>query len=109
MHFPLATATMGNRAGRAQERSGAPLEELFDGIDDLIKRVADTESPEIRKIRAKVHAAMVAARSAFDERGVAGRRSAPSPDDDLGEYPDQALGIALLVGVGLGVIMSTQS
>jgi hypothetical protein len=43
---------------------------LFDGVDDLIKRVADTENPEIRKIRAKVHASMVVARSASRTRAL---------------------------------------
>lgn len=38
---------------------GTRLNELSDGVDDLIKRVADTENPEIRKIRAKAHASMV--------------------------------------------------
>ena len=31
----------------------AAVVELFDGVDDLIRRVADTENPEIRKVRAK--------------------------------------------------------
>jgi ElaB/YqjD/DUF883 family membrane-anchored ribosome-binding protein len=85
------------------------VEELFDGVDDLIKRVADTENPEIRKIRAKVHATLVVARTAFeDSANQARRHAAPiagGTDDDLDEYPGQAFGVALLVGLGLGLLV----
>ena len=112
MHAPLATAMVGDGAGRQIQRVGEPFEELFDGVDDLIKRVADTENPEIRKIRAKVHASMVVARSAFQEDAARARRpqarSSVAGDEYLDVDPDQALGVALLVGVGLGVIMSIQ-
>jgi ElaB/YqjD/DUF883 family membrane-anchored ribosome-binding protein len=90
---------------------GMPLNELFDGVDDLIKRVADTENPEIRKIRAKVHASMVVARSAFSDDGAPSRtyRGVDEGDGEApGESPEDALGVVLLVGVGLGVIMSMQ-
>jgi ElaB/YqjD/DUF883 family membrane-anchored ribosome-binding protein len=85
------------------------LDELFAGVDDLIKRVADTENPEIRRIRAKVHASMTVAKSAF-AGGAMQARAPAAMDEDLEELDDseQALGVALLVGVGLGVIMSIQ-
>ena len=95
---------------------------MFDGVDDLIRRVADTENPEIRKVRAKVHAALVAAKSevaaqsAFEEmeaqlnqlnqaRGQAVQVDG-SADDLLRDYPAPALGVALLVGIGLGLVVS---
>jgi len=119
MNAHVATAIDGNGAGRANQPSGSALELLFDGVDDLIRRVADTENPEIRKVRAKVHAALVAAKSevaaqsAFEEmeaqlnqvRGQAAQVDGGA-DDLLRDYPAPALGVALLVGIGLGLVVS---
>jgi ElaB/YqjD/DUF883 family membrane-anchored ribosome-binding protein len=96
----------------------AAVVELFDGVDDLIRRVADTESPEIRKVRAKVHAALVAAKSAVEvgaepPQGAAARMVESTPtspglsdsaEECIGEYPTQTLGLALLLGLGLGLM-----
>jgi ElaB/YqjD/DUF883 family membrane-anchored ribosome-binding protein len=119
MNAQVATAIDGNGAGRANHPVGSPLEVLFDGVDDLIRRVADTENPEIRKVRAKVHAALVAAKSefaaksAFEEiemqlnqaRGQAAQVNGGA-DDSLRDHPAPALGVALLVGIGLGLVVS---
>jgi len=117
MSATLATAIARDGAGRATEAVGTPFEELFDGVDDLIRRVADVENPEIRKIRARVHATMVAAKGvaangAFEDGA---KRVRPQPgqiadhtDDYLRDYPGQALGLALLVGLGLGLIVSSR-
>jgi ElaB/YqjD/DUF883 family membrane-anchored ribosome-binding protein len=123
-----ATAIAGNGAGRAKEAVGTPFEELFDDVDDLIRRVADVENPEIRKIRARVHATMIAAKGAA-ANGVAvkgigahgaldtvranrARPQAAQAADHTGEYlrdyPGQALGVALLVGLSLGLIVSSR-
>jgi ElaB/YqjD/DUF883 family membrane-anchored ribosome-binding protein len=107
----------------------AQVVELFADVDDLIRRVADCENPEIRKVRAKVYAALEAAKSSFDGRANQVRRHAPpmAPPmapcfaplvvdrtdeylDGIGEYPEEdpgpALGIALLVGLSVGLVVS---
>jgi ElaB/YqjD/DUF883 family membrane-anchored ribosome-binding protein len=131
MNAQVATAIDGNGAGRANQSVGSPLEVLFDGVDDLIRRVADTENPEIRKVRAKVHAALVAAKSEFAAKSAFGEIEAQlnpargqaaqvngsavnggaaqvngGADDFLRDYPAPALGVALLVGIGLGLVVS---
>jgi len=100
--------------------------ELFDGVDDLIRRVAHTECPETRKVRARVHAALVAARKAFDN--VVKTAPTPSPsqplpvaaatEDDTHPFDGtatqaldgtvtHALGVALLLGLGLGLMVDS--
>jgi ElaB/YqjD/DUF883 family membrane-anchored ribosome-binding protein len=97
MNAQVATAIDGNGAGRANQPVGSPLEVLFDGVDDLIRRVADTENPEIRKVRAKVHAALVAAKSEF---------AAKSAFEEIEMQLNQARGQAVQVGIGLGLVVS---
>jgi ElaB/YqjD/DUF883 family membrane-anchored ribosome-binding protein len=128
MSATLAPAVAGNGAGRpketVKETVATPFEELFDGVDDLIRRVADVENPEIRRIRARVHASMVAARGVASNgvasNGVAAkdavedganqarRRAVQAADvaDDYLRDPGPALGVALLVGLSLGLIVS---
>jgi ElaB/YqjD/DUF883 family membrane-anchored ribosome-binding protein len=113
MSAPLGMAIAGNGRGRAKDAVPTPFDELFDGVDDLIKRVADVESPEIRKVRAKVHAALVVAKSALKDSANQVRRQtvqvADRTDDDLNDDPARSLGLALLVGVGLGLVVSLDS
>ena len=119
MNAHVATAIESNGAGRAEQAVGSSLEVLFDGVDDLIRRVADTENPEIRKIRAKVHAALVAAKNEFAAKSAVEETAKQlnqvrgqavqvdrSADDPFGDYPAPALGVALLVGLGLGLVVS---
>lgn len=125
MNARVATAIGSNGAGRAKAAVETPYEQLFDGVDDLIRRVADVENPEIRKVRAKVYAALVAAKSAheikseLDGANRVGRepmpvafsepRHAEGNDEDLAEYAGgQAFGVALLVGLSLGLIVSVR-
>ncbi len=83
-----------------------PFEDLFEGVDDLMRRVADVENPEIRRSRAKVYAASVAAKTAVKNhaphRPVA-RAELPPPYDE-NQLPGATLGVALLVGLGLGLV-----
>src|SRR5258705_8305117 len=119
MNAHVERAIDANGAGRANQPAGSALELLFDGVDDLIRRVADVENPEIRKVRAKVHAALVAAKSALEAKEapedganrvhreavqVAESTDEDLTDEDLLDYSGQALGVALLVGLGLGLI-----
>jgi ElaB protein len=95
--------------------------ELFDGVEDLIKRVSEVDSPEIQKIRAKARVALMMAKSALADgathvgnraRHAAGstgeyvRRAADTTDDYVREYPWYALGAGALVGFALGVLVS---
>jgi ElaB/YqjD/DUF883 family membrane-anchored ribosome-binding protein len=82
--------------------------ELFDGVDDLIRRVAHTENPEIRRIRARVHAALVAAKNECGHTAKATRHSA-APPPYLVELPAPTLGVAFLLGLGVCLMVSAQS
>jgi hypothetical protein len=110
MSVSLATAIPDPGAGGAEHAGRAHFDELFDGVDDLIKRVADVESPEILRVRAKVYAALVVAKSSLANRASRVReRSLPMFDGvrgDDGRPATEELGVALLLGVGLALVAS---
>ena len=110
-------ATFGGSRSRDDKSSDqdalrAQFHELFDGVEDLIKRVAEVDSPELQKIRAKARAALLVARSAMQDGAVhVGRQArwaAGQTDDYLREYPWYALGIAALLGFGAGILTARQ-
>ncbi len=87
-----------------------PFNELADSVDDLLKRISDVDSPDVRKIRTKVQIALAVARSAWqDAAHYANQRVANSlhrPSDYVHESPWRAVGLATMLGVGLGALLS---
>jgi ElaB/YqjD/DUF883 family membrane-anchored ribosome-binding protein len=104
--FDSNTSRPGASAG--QDPINAQFHELFDGVEDLIKRIAELDSPEIQKIRAKARAALIVARSAVQDGAVhvgrTARRAAEATDDYLREYPWYALGLVAALGFGVGLL-----
>lgn len=89
----------------------AQFSDLFEEVEDLIKRVADIDSPEIQKIRAKVHMALMVTKSALAKSALQDGstqmrrqavRAASTTDGYLRDYPWQALGLGTLFGFGIG-------
>ena len=123
----MSSTFEGNRPAGSQESQGPngkiseQFQELFDGVEDLLKRVSEVDSPEIQKIRAKARVALMMAKSAITDgathvgnraRRAAGstsdyvRRAAGSTDEYVREYPWYALGAGAVLGFALGVIVS---
>lgn len=97
------------QSGR-NDATGANFQQLFEDVEDLIKRVADNESPEIQTIRAKVRVALMLAKSAVQDGAVQVRRqarqAAHTTDAYLRDYPWQALGLGTVLGFGIGVLVA---
>jgi ElaB/YqjD/DUF883 family membrane-anchored ribosome-binding protein len=102
-----------NMKRSALARNVEPYNELLDSVEDLLKRIADVDSPEIKKIRAKVQVAAAVARSAWQDtanytnRQV--RNSLQWPNDYLRESPWRAVGIATAIGMGVGAYLITSA
>lgn len=94
----------------AQDQASSKFHDLFDGVEELIKRVSELDSPEIQKIRAKARVALMMAKSAVQDgathAGRQARRAAGATDGYLREYPWYALGAGTLLGFGVGVLVS---
>jgi ElaB/YqjD/DUF883 family membrane-anchored ribosome-binding protein len=84
--------------------------DLFADVEDLIKRVAEIDSPDVQKIRAKARVALMAAKSAAQDGathvGRQARRAAETTDGYLREYPWYAVGLGTLIGFGAGLLVA---
>jgi len=104
------TTASGSNSNSAQSGNAGQFKELFDGVDDLIQKIAEVQSPEIQKIRAKARVALGAARSAVKDSAVhvsrQARQIARSTDGFVRESPWQVIAVAttlgLLAGFALG-------
>ena len=88
----------------------SPYTELTDSVEDLLKRIDDVDSPDIKSIRAKVQVALASAKSAWQETtDYASRqvtRTLRRPGDYVRESPLRAIGIVALLGIGVGALLA---
>lgn len=95
----------GTKAG-----SEAHFNDLVQSIDDLLKRISDIDSPEVNKIRTKVQIALSAAKSAWkDTTHYANEQVTNSlrwPRERMRESPWRTVGIAAVVGIGMGALLT---
>jgi ElaB/YqjD/DUF883 family membrane-anchored ribosome-binding protein len=98
---------------KAKRYANANINEFLDNVDDLTKAIKDVETPEIARVRAKVKMALSAAKSALADSASQVRSQASqitkTTDSYVRENPWQVVGIAAVVGVVLGVMMSRRS
>jgi ElaB/YqjD/DUF883 family membrane-anchored ribosome-binding protein len=98
---------------KVKRNANASINDFLDNVDDLTKAIKDVETPEIARVRAKVKMALSAAKSALSDsadqvRGQA-RQLTRTTDGYVRDNPWQVVGIAAVVGVVLGVVMSRRS
>jgi ElaB/YqjD/DUF883 family membrane-anchored ribosome-binding protein len=93
--------------GSASSGNSSQFKELFEGVDDLIQKIAEVQSPEIQKIRAKARVALGAARSAVKDSAVHVRRQArqiaETTDGFVRESPWQVIAVAAAIGFLAGI------
>ena len=88
----------------------APFGELTDNVEDLLNRIANVDSPDVIKIRSKVQLALSAAKSAWhDTANYASRRVTETlrlPGDYVRNSPWRILGVATLLGIVVGALLT---
>jgi ElaB/YqjD/DUF883 family membrane-anchored ribosome-binding protein len=98
---------------KVKKMANASINDFLDNVDDLTKAIKDVDSPEIARVRAKVKMALAAAKSALSDgaaqvRGQA-RQVSRTTDGYVRDNPWQVVGIAAVVGIALGVLMTRRS
>ncbi len=102
-----SNTSLGSNTARATNGTNdGQFQEFFDGVDDLIEKIAQVQSPEIQKIRAKARVALGAARSAVKDSAAhvskQARQLATTTDGYVRESPWQAVALGTLVGFVVG-------
>src|ERR1700761_520000 len=98
---------------KVKKMANASINDFLDNVDDLTKAIKDVDSPEIARVRAKVKMALAAAKSALSDgaaqvRGQA-RQVTKTTDSYVRDNPWQVVGIAAVVGIALGIMMTRRS
>jgi len=98
---------------KVKRQGNATINDFLENVDDLTKAIKDVEAPEIARVRAKVKMALAAAKSALSDsaeqvRGQA-RMVTRTTDDYVRDNPWQVVGIAALVGIAVGVMLTRRS
>lgn len=102
-----------SQARKVKRMANASISDFLDNVDDLTKAIKDVEAPEIARVRAKVKMALAAAKSALSDgaatvRGQA-RQVTRTTDTYVRDNPWQVVGIAAVVGIALGIMMTRRS
>ena len=98
---------------KVKKMANASINDFLDNVDDLTKAIKDVEAPEIARVRAKVKMALAAAKSALSDsaaqvRGQA-RQVTQTTDNYVRDNPWQVVGIAAVIGLALGIMMTRRS
>ena len=89
------------------------ISRLIADVQDLLGRMVHVADPEIARLRARVESTLANLRKAASERAGEVRRQAKaailSGDDYVRERPWQAVGIAAVAGLVVGVLVAKTS
>jgi len=98
---------------KVKKMANASINDFLDNVDDLTKAIKDVETPEIARVRAKVKIALAAAQSALRDGAAQVRGQAKqvtrTTDTYVRDNPWQVVGIAAVVGIALGIMMTRRS
>lgn len=98
---------------KVKKMANSTINDFLDNVDDLTKAIKDVQTPEIARVRAKVKIALAAAKSALSDGAAQVRGQAQQVSKTTDSYvrgnPWQVVGIAAVVGIALGMLMTRRS
>jgi len=87
------------------------VRKLIAGVENLLRCVRDAADPEVVRVRAEVESAVAGTKRALAERaGQVGRQASvtlEAGDRYVHEQPWQAIGVAAISGLVLGLLLGT--
>jgi len=97
-------------ARKTRAASNRELQNLISDVEDLISRIGQAADPEIARVRAKVESAMASAKESIADGAERAQRQAKdlldSGDRYVRDRPWEAIGVAAIVGLAIGFLVS---
>jgi ElaB/YqjD/DUF883 family membrane-anchored ribosome-binding protein len=93
--------------------ASSEIKSLIADVEDLMARISDLKDADVVRVRGKVQRAVEAAKESIadttENLRKQAQRVASTADDYVRESPWQAIGIAALVGVVVGILATRRS
>ena len=103
----------GSQVRNAKDYANGQINNFIDNVQDLTDALKDVDTPEIARVKAKVKIALAAAKSALSDGAAQVRSQArqvtKTTDTYVRDNPWQVVGIAALIGVAVGILVSRRS
>jgi ElaB/YqjD/DUF883 family membrane-anchored ribosome-binding protein len=97
-----------DRVSDIKTATSSEIKSLIADVEDLVAKIADLNDADVIKVRSKVQHAIASAKESIadsaDSLRQQAQRVAGTADDFVHDSPWQAVGIAALVGVLIGLV-----
>jgi len=104
---------VGDSVSDIKTAASGEIKSLIADVEDLVAKIADLNDADVMRVRNKVQRAIDAAKESIaggaDTLRQQAQRAASSADDYVRDSPWQAVGIAALVGVLIGLVATRRS
>jgi ElaB/YqjD/DUF883 family membrane-anchored ribosome-binding protein len=102
-----------DRVSDIKTAASVEIRSLIADVEDLVAKIADLSDADVTRVRGKVQRAIDSAKDSIAESADTLRQQAQkaaySADDFVRESPWQAVGIAALVGMLIGLVATRRS
>jgi ElaB/YqjD/DUF883 family membrane-anchored ribosome-binding protein len=102
-----------SQARSVKDYANGQINSFIENVEDLTDSLKNIDTPEIARVKAKVKIALAAAKSALADGAAQVRTQArqvsKTTDTYVRDNPWQVVGIAALIGIAVGILVSRRS
>jgi ElaB/YqjD/DUF883 family membrane-anchored ribosome-binding protein len=102
-----------SQARSVKDYANGQINNFIENVEDLTDSLKNIDTPEIARVKAKVKIALAAAKSALADGAAQVRTQArqvsKTTDTFVRDNPWQVVGIAALIGITVGILVSRRS
>ncbi len=91
---------------QANERLKSDLKTVMHDAEELIKATAGQTGDKVSEVRSRLTAALESAKANYQRLGEKASAATKATDETIREHPYESIGIALGVGLLLGVLVA---